>query len=91
MRTAYLLDGEPRPQPRGSIPGFLHRSGLWLALVTVHVLLTAILTGSIGPTLLRVAFGVATYWTTWLSDVLHNLDLKPKVNHNLDRIMTRCG
>lgn len=76
-RADYLIGVESRPVLRGALVGWLHGTQIWLALVTAHLGLAIVF---LGPSLLvifpRVALGAATWWCTWLSDMLHNLDIK---------------
>ena len=74
-RRRYLMDNEPRPRYRGTIPGFLNTTHLWAVLATAHVCIAAVYTHfdiwSVAP---RVLFGVATWLNVVFSDKLHNLD-----------------
>lgn len=64
--------------------GWLHGSGAWLALTTCYTLVVAWnLNFQPRNVLPRVMFAGSTYWCTWLSDWLHNLDLKMGVKANV--------
>merc|ERR1719210_3248027 len=68
---------EARPMLRGALAGWLNCTGAWLAVAALHVLVTAAVTRcSVKACLARISFGAATYLCTWVSDWLHNLDLK---------------
>eukprot|EP00928_Gymnodinium_smaydae_P057350 TRINITY_DN4059_c0_g2_i1.p1 TRINITY_DN4059_c0_g2~~TRINITY_DN4059_c0_g2_i1.p1 ORF type:complete len:255 (-),score=19.69 TRINITY_DN4059_c0_g2_i1:200-964(-) len=77
VRHGYLFSPEHRPKLRGALVGWLHSSKMWLCIITAYVLIFGWNTSfPVKEVLPRIAFACATWWCTWLSDWLHNLDLK---------------
>lgn len=62
---------------RGALVGWLNRTRIWLVLVVAYVVIATWCMGALPSVILpRAAVAAAVWWGTWLSDWLHNLDLK---------------
>jgi len=91
-RAGYLVSPERRPRLRGCLVGWLQHSGAWLVLVVGYTLTVAWHAGfAAHVSVPRVMFAAATCWCTWLSDWLHNLDLKmgPKASVEMEFLYYR--